>query len=203
MSTMESKIKLRIASVDDAEALLNIYAPYVKNTAITYEYAVPSVDEFRRRIENTLKKYPYIVAEHDGDIVGYAYTGAFHPRAAYAWDAETSIYVRGDFKGRGLGRRLYAAIEAISRAQNLVKLYAVIACPDEDDEYLTRNSIQFHAHLGYKPVAEFQKCAYKFNRWYNMIYMEKALCPLPAVPGEVIPFPALDKSALAAFGLTV
>lgn len=200
---MKSKIKLRIATVDDAEALLNIYAPYVKNTAITYEYAVPNMDEFRRRIDNTLKKYPYIVALHGGEIVGYAYTGAFHPRAAYAWDAETSIYVRGDFKGRGLGKRLYAAIEAISRAQNLVKLYAVIACPDVDDEYLTRNSIQFHAHLGYKPVAEFEKCAYKFGCWYNMIYMEKALCELPDVPAEIIPFPALDKNALAAFGLTV
>lgn len=200
---MEGDYKLRIACVDDAQAILDIYAPYVKNTAITYEYTVPSLDEFRRRIQNTLQKYPYIVATVNDHIVGYAYTGAFHPRAAYAWDAETSIYVQSDFKGHGLGRRLYNAIEDISRAQNLVKLYAVIAYPDIDDEFLTRNSIDFHAHLGYKPVAEFPKCAYKFNRWYNMIYMEKALCDLPAVPGEVIPFPALDKSALAAFGLTV
>lgn len=200
---MKSEIKLRIAKPDDAEALLNIYTPYVLNTAITYEYTVPSPDEFRRRIENTLKKYPYIVAEHDGEIVAYAYTGAFHPRAAYAWDAETSIYVRGDFKGHGLGRRLYAAIEEISRAQNLVKLYAVIAYPDKDDEYLTRNSISFHAHIGYKPVAEFPKCAYKFKRWYNMIYMEKPLCELPAVPGELIPFPELERNVLDALGIAL
>lgn len=200
---MESEIKLRIANVDDAEKLLAIYAPYVLNTAITYEYAVPSIEEFRRRIETTLKKYPYIVAEDNGAPVGYAYTGAFHPRAAYAWDAETSIYVRKDYKERGLGRKLYTAIEEISRAQSLVKLYAVIACPDKDDEYLTRNSIQFHAHLGYTPVAEFEKCAYKFGRWYNMIYMEKALCALPDVPGEIIPFSEFDRETLASFGLKV
>lgn len=200
---MDNDIIIRTARPEDAQVLSDIYAPYVKNTAITYEYEAPSPDEFRRRIENTLMKYPYIVAEHNGEIVGYAYTGAFHERAAYAWDAETSIYVRPGFKGRGLGRRLYTTIEEISRAQKLIRLYAVIAFPDKDDEYLTHNSIEFHRHLGYDPVAEFHKCAYKFKHWYNMIYMEKLLCPLPDEPDEIIPFPSFNEQALASFGLTV
>lgn len=195
-------VTLRVAHTEDAPALLDIYAPYVLNTAITYEYAVPSVEEFRTRIENTLKKYPYIVALYDDEPVGYAYTGAFHARAAYAWDAETSIYIRRDSHGLGIGRVLYTALEKLSRAQNLVKLYACIACPRADDEYLTRNSVSFHTHMGFVPVAEFNDCAYKFNRWYNMMWMEKSLCPLPAAPEELIPFPQLDAQMLTAAGLS-
>lgn len=113
---MDSSITLRAARPDDAAALLEIYAPYVTGTAITFEYDVPSVEEFRARIEHTLKKYPYIVAESGGEIVGYAYTGEFKERAAYGWSVETSIYVARGKKHCGIGKRLYRALEDISRA---------------------------------------------------------------------------------------
>ena len=79
-------IKFRLAQLSDAEDLLNIYAPYVKNTDITYEYEVPCIDEFRRRMENVLSKFPYIVAIVDDKIAGYVYASTFRQRVAYNWD---------------------------------------------------------------------------------------------------------------------
>ena len=103
-------IIIRSVTPDDAESLVGIYRFYVEHTAITFEYDVPSVDEFRRRIENTLRKYPYLAAEHCGKLVGYAYAGAFVGRAAYDWCAELSIYLDHSFTGKRLGRTLYEAL---------------------------------------------------------------------------------------------
>ena len=112
-------IHIRPAAPDDAPALLDIYAPYVTDTAITFEYEVPTLDDFRQRVENTLLTHPYLVMERDGEIVGYAYTGQLGSRAAYAWAAETSIYLRQDCRRGGLGTRLYNALEEASRMQNV------------------------------------------------------------------------------------
>ena len=96
-------ITIRTANLDDAAALLAVYAPYVEQTAITFEYEVPSLEEFRGRIAHTLRRYPYLAAEESGEILGYAYTGPFGERAAYSWAVETSIYLRQDVRGQGLG----------------------------------------------------------------------------------------------------
>lgn len=185
---VDNKARLRGAEPTDAAALLAIYAPYVENTAITFEYLAPSVEEFQKRIAGTLEKYPYIVAESGGEILGYAYTGRFHSRAAYAWSAETTVYLAGNRRGKGLGGRLYRALEELSRRQGILNLNACIASPEVEDGYLTANSIGFHRHLGYRMVGEFHKCGYKFGRWYNMVWMEKALGNHPDVPAPVKPF---------------
>ena len=125
--TKENKIQIRTATETDAEKLLEIYAPYVKNTAITFEYEVPSVEEFRDRIYNTLKRYPYLVAEVEGTIYGYAYVSPFHERAAYDWAVETSIYVDQNKKGMGIGKKLYETLEKILKKQNILNLNACIA----------------------------------------------------------------------------
>ncbi len=169
---MENTV-IRIARLDDAQELLKIYEPYVSNTAITFEYTVPSVDEFRSRIQNILKKYPYLVAETDGGIVGYAYAGTFKGRAAYDRAVETTIYVKNDMKRMGIGKELYYALEKMLSYQNFLNLYACIGYPQTEDEYLTKNSVQFHEHLGYRLVGEFHNCGYKFGRWYDMVWMEK------------------------------
>lgn len=169
----KKNITIRMATVEDAEKLLHIYAPYVEGTAITFEYEVPSVQEFADRIRNTLKRYPYLVAELENEIVGYAYAGSFHERAAYDWSVETSIYVKTDMKKMGIGKKLYEVLEKILKEQNILNLNACIAYPSIEDEYLTKNSVKFHEHLGYRVVGEFQKSGYKFNRWYNMVWMEK------------------------------
>ena len=166
---------IRTATIDDAERLLEIYAWYVKNTAITFEYDVPSLEEFRQRISRTLKKYPYLVIEENGIIQGYAYAGAFVGRAAYDNSCEMTIYLDHNSKGHGYGRALYDTLELSLKDMGVLNLYACIGDPVEEDEYLTRNSEQFHQHMGFTKVGEFHKCGYKFNRWYNMIWMEKII----------------------------
>ena len=168
-------IIIRTATVEDAEEILNIYAYYVKNTASTFEYDVPSLEEFRRRIEKTLQKYPYLVILEQGNIVGYAYAGAFKERAAYDWSVEMTVYIARDAKRLGLGRKIYEELERQLKEMGILNLYACIGDPIVEDEYLTKDSEKFHQHLGYRKVGEFHKCGYKFGRWYNMIWMEKLI----------------------------
>ena len=283
----------RVARPEDAEALLAIYAPYVEETAITFEYEVPSVEAFRARIAHTLATYPYIVAVEEqeanagtghvdgasvscidraeanadtahvdgasvssapasgagaGDltgthrtsehIIGYAYVGRLHERAAYDWSVETSIYVDRRARKHGLGRQLYERLEAILRAMNIISVNACIAYPGTmntvaaadrlqdahigigdpntadrtrkdlregsadsgvdigEDPYLNTNSPDFHAHLGYQLVGHFHACAYKFDRWYDMIWMEKWIAPHPAKPEAMISFPELPEEVV-------
>lgn len=168
-------VTVRTASAEDAERLLEIYAPYVKNTAITFEYDVPSVDEFRRRIAGVLRNFPYLAAETDGRIIGYAYAGRFHERAAYARCAETSIYVDRSCRRCGTGRKLYTALENIMREMGILNLNACIGFPHggQRDETLDSNSTEFHLHMGYSWVGQFHNCGFKFGRWYDMVWMEK------------------------------
>ena len=188
-----SKLVIRVATKDDAAELLAIYRPYVETTAVTFEYEVPTVEEFARRIESTTAKFPYLVAEFGGQIIGYTYASPFRVRAAYAWSVETSIYVRRDMKQRGVGRQLYERLEILLARQNVTNMYACIASPHGDDPYLTRDSIEFHSHMGYRMVGEFKKCAYKFGRWYSVAMMEKVVGAHNMPQDEIIPFPALNE----------
>lgn len=174
MNTNDSII-IRTATAADAQALLNIYSPYVKNTAITFEYEVPSTEEFISRIEHTLQKYPYLVAEENGKLLGYAYASPFHDRPAYDWAVETSIYVDQNIKHRGIGCKLHDALENALQDMGILNMNACIAYPPKEDEYLDKNSVEFHSHMGYRLVGEFYKCGYKFHRWYNMVWMEKLI----------------------------
>ena len=172
----KNDIQIRVASEADAEALLAIYTPYVVKTAITFEYEPPTLEEFRGRIRHTLQKYPYLVAEQNGKILGYAYAGVFHEREAYSWAVETSIYVDETLRHSGVGRKLNRAMEAVCRAMGILNMEACIAVPEaENDEYLTRNSVDYHAHIGYRLVGEFYQCGYKFGRWYNMVKKKKMI----------------------------
>ena len=170
MNTNEKKeITIRIAKEEDAEELLAIYAPYIEYTVITYEYDVPTVEEFRGRIRHVLERYPYLVAEVNGEICGYAYASAFHERPAGGWNVETSIYVDQNKKGRGIGTKLYDMLEKILKRQNVLNMNACIACTEHEDEYLTNASIHYHEHLGYRMVGWVHKIVgYKFHRWYNL-----------------------------------
>lgn len=168
-------ITIRNATLQDAERLLEIYSYYVENTAITFEYDTPSIDEFRSRMKRTMEKYPYLVIEVDGIIQGYAYAGSFVGRAAYDWSCEMTIYLDHTAQKQGLGRRLYEGLEAALKGVGILNLYACIGFPTVEDEYLTTNSADFHAHLGFKECGRFHQCGYKFGRWYDMIWMEKVI----------------------------
>ena len=160
-------ICIRPATLEDVPALLDIYAPYVRETAVSFEYQVPSPEDFAGRVRRTLARYPYLVAQEGSAILGYAYAGPFAARAAYQWGAETTIYLRRDRRGKGLGRALYQTLEQILALQNIQNLNACIADPvQEEDPYLT-------------------------GRWYDMIWMEKLLGSHPDQPPAVLPFPEL------------
>lgn len=193
----DTALCIRTAHLSDAPALRKIYAPYVEKTAITFECTVPDVEEFAARMRATLRRYPYLVAERGGELVGYAYAGPFGERAAYDWAVEMSIYLREDQRHQGTGKRLYAALEAVLRTQNVQNLYACIGYPDgADDAHLTKNSAQFHAHLGYRLVGEFLRCGYKFGTWYSMVWMEKCIGAHDESPAPVCPFPELSPAEL-------
>ena len=178
-------MNIRIATSDDAKELLNIYKYYVENTAITFEYDVPSIEEFSERIKNTLKKYPYLIAENEDGIYGYAYASAFKSRQAYDWAVETSIYVKNGDSRHGVGTLLYNELEKYLKLQNIINVNACIAYPNEKSE-------DFHKKFGYKTVAHFTKCGYKFGKWHDMIWMEKFIGEHTDNPKDVIPFSELN-----------
>ena len=154
-----SDITIRNATLADAPRILEIYAYYVEHTVITFEYDVPSLAEFEGRMRDIMKKYPYLVIERDGRIEGYAYAHAFVGRAAYDWAAALTI-----------------------------NLYACIGYPQVEDEYLTRNSAQFHEHLGFTLAGTFHNCGYKFGRWYDMIWMEKIIGEHRSDQPDIVPY---------------
>lgn len=185
-------IEVRDATEKDAERILEIYDYYVRNTAITFEYDTPSLEEFRERMRKVMRKYPYLVILQDGEIKGYAYAREFVGRAAYDWSCEMTIYLDHRAKKCGLGRILYETLEKALQDMGILNLYACIGYPEQEDEYLTANSADFHAHLGYTKVGEFHRCGYKFGRWYHMNWMEKMIAEHREVQPPVKGYPELS-----------
>lgn len=186
-------IIVRDATMKDAERILEIYNYYVKNTAITFEYDTLTLTEFQGRMKKTMQRYPYLVIVKDGRIEGYAYAGPFVGRAAYGWSSEITIYLDHNAQKCGMGRMIYEALEKALHDMGILNLYACIGYPECDDEYLTTNSADFHAHLGFVRVGEFHKCGYKFNRWYNMIWMEKVIGKHETEQPAITSYPTLRK----------
>ena len=170
-----SELKIRDAQLEDAERLLEIYRPYVLDTAVSFEYAVPTLDEFKERIRNIKKKYPYLVCEKDGKIAGYVYAGAYSSREAYSWTVTTSIYVDKDSRRQGAGALLYKELEKRLKEQGIVNLLAGVAYCDNEDEYLTHDSPKFHLNQGYVEVARMKEVGKKFDRWYDLIWYQKKI----------------------------
>lgn len=187
---------IRIAKEDDAEELLKIYSYYVKNTAITFEQKVPSLEEFSNRIKETLINYPYLVAIVDGRIIGYIYASRFRTRESYICSAATSIYIEKSYQRKGIGKKLYSELCNILLKQNITNVYAGAADPIEEDEYLTHNSEYFHKSMGFEIVAKYNKCAIKFGKWYNLIEMEKIIGEHSNQQKDFIPFKSLEKNFL-------
>lgn len=183
---------IRIAVEADVPAILSIYAPYILTTTYTFEYTVPSDEEFLQRFRDTTQQFPWLVWEEDGQILGYAYGSAPFARAAYRWCCEGSIYLRPQARGRGIGKKLYLALEAIFRMQGYRKAYAIITSENSD-------SLAFHRRLGYEHLAEFPECGFKHGRWLGVTWMEKTLksdtipsffpTPWPSVMQDVEKFP--------------
>ena len=165
---------IRVATEADIPAMLALYAPYVENTTITFEYDVPCRNEFTRRFHTITENYPWLVWEEDGAILGYAYASRPFPRAAYSWCVEPSIYLRPEAQGRGIGRKLYTALEEVLKIQGFQVLYAIITQENT-------NSVAFHEKLGYRTLGVFPNCGFKQGRWLGITWMEKRLisCDIP------------------------
>ena len=194
-------VNISVATPTDAADMLDIYTYYVENTAITFEYTPPTETEFRARITQTLTKYPWLKAQIDGKTVGYAYLGTFKDRDAYLYSAETSIYISPDARRSGVGRLLYSSLERVAKLQNILNLNACIGCPRLDDGRLTFDSMYFHERMGYALVGKFTYSGYKFDQWYDMIWMEKMLGEHTSHPEAFRPFPTLTSQELQVIGI--
>jgi phosphinothricin acetyltransferase len=181
-------MSIRPARESDIPAILAIYGPYVENTAYSFEYAVPTIETFTARFRAYTAQFPWLVWEEDGQILGYAYASAPYTRAAFSWCAEPSIYLRPEAKGRGIGRKLYAVLEAILAMQGYQVLYALITSEN-------RESIAFHAKTGYERKVDFPNCGYKFNRWLGLIWMEKRIKIVQSPSAFPTPWPAIVQDA--------
>ena len=157
---------IRVATENDLPAILEIYRPYVEASTASFEYVTPSLEDFTQRFYAITAQFPWLVWEEAGQILGYAYGSAPFERAGYAWSGETSIYIRADHHGRGIGRKLYAALEALLFAQGYRVLYAIVTDENED-------SLAFHRALGYTDVAHLKNCSWKFGRSLGILYLEK------------------------------
>ena len=159
---------IRTATVKDVPEILSIYAPYILNTAITFEYDIPSLAEFTERFLSISKDHPWLVWEENGKILGYAYGEKAFVRAAYQWAADLAIYLAPEAQGRGIGRKLYTEAENILREQGYHLCYGVVTSANE-------KSCAFHEAMGYTRRAEFPNCGFKFGNWYGTIWYEKRL----------------------------
>ena len=159
---------IRIATEADVPAILSVYAPYIMDTTITFEYDVPTEEEFLARFRAITERYPWLVWEEDGIILGYAHGSAPFERAAFRWSCEASIYLRPEARGRGIGTQLYSALEKILACQGHRLCYAIITAENEA-------SLAFHRKMGYTFTAALPGCGYKFGRWLGVIWMERQL----------------------------
>jgi phosphinothricin acetyltransferase len=157
---------IRIATENDVPAMLAIYTPYVENTTYSFEYAPPTLEQFVQRFAKYTRQCPWLVWEEDGKVLGYAYASLPFERAAYAWCAEISIYLAPEIHGRGIGRRLYAAVEEILWLQGYRIIYSLITSENT-------GSLAFHEKVGYQYCTEFPGCGFKFGKWLGVIWMEK------------------------------
>lgn len=167
-------ITYRFVTPDDTDAILAIYRQYI-DTSITFEYTLPSHDEFRARIEEIMRFYPYIAAVCGGRIVGYAYSHRAFERMAYQWNVEFSVYIDRDFIGRGIGKELYRRLIGLSSLQKIHTVYAKVTSPNEKSDAL-------HRSVGFEKIAEFTKTGYKNGEWRSVTWYEMKLCEFEAEP---------------------
>lgn len=154
-------IEVRLATKNDAKQILDIYAPSILVAAISFETEVPSLEEMEKRIETCLQKFPWIVCVVENRIAGYAYASKHRDREAYQWSCECSVYVHNDFKGKGIGKKLYQLLFQILRLQEFRNVYAGITLPNEA-------SVHLHEKCGFKHFADYDHVGYKFGKWHTV-----------------------------------
>ena len=156
---------IRLAEQRDVPGILEIYTPFILDTAVTFEEIVPDEASFWKRIQEIMVELPFLVCEIDGRIAGYAYASAYRNRASYRWSKEVSVYVHPDFHRRKVAHALYTTLHEMVRFQGIANLLAIITMPNE-------SSVAFHEFFGYRKSGEFSKVGFKLNRWQNVGWFE-------------------------------
>ncbi len=172
---------IRTATLDDAPAIAAIYAPYVVSSAVSFEDVPPPASEIARRINDTIEFYPWLVAESEGVVIGYAYANRFRERTAYRFACETSIYVAGDLHGQGVGHTLYRALLDTLTEQGFTQAVAWIAMPSEP-------SIELHESMGFQRAGFLRTIGFKHGQWRDISIWQRALAPVNGPPEEPATF---------------
>ena len=192
---MEEAVCVRAAAPEDAEQLLEIYTPFVISedsslSNVSFELAVPDVEEFRQRIQDISKQFPYLVGEVNGQILGYVYCHPYRERLAYQWAVEVTIYLAPAGQGKGLGRLLYETMEKLLCLQGVTMTYSCITVGND-------HSIKMHEALGYRLIGTFTNSGYKNGQWLDTVWLEKQLQPCPKQPDNIKSWRELDPDAVA------
>ena len=161
---------IRPAVRADVPRLLEIYAPYIEKTCITFEYTVPTLQEFTERFDRITSEFPWLVCEENGEILGYAYGDRAFARAAYQWDADLSIYLDRNARGHGLGGQLYDTLEQMLCEMGYHTLYAIITGENAA-------SVHFHKKRGYQLEGTFHQTGWKFGAWHDVFWYAKRVRP--------------------------
>ena len=193
---MEEAVCVRAAALEDAEQLLEIYTPFVISedsslSNVSFELAAPDVEEFRQRIQDISKQFPYLVGEVNGQILGYVYCHPYRERLAYQWSVEVTIYLAPAGQGKGLGRLLYETMEKLLCLQGVTMAYSCITVGND-------HSIKMHEALGYRLIGTFSKSGCKNGQWLDTVWLEKQLQPCPKQPDNIKSWWELDPDAVAA-----
>jgi phosphinothricin acetyltransferase len=183
---------IRLVTPKDCEEILSIYAPYIEKTTISFEQVVPSIDDFRKRVETISKQYPYLVYESNGHIVGYAYATQHGSRYAFRFSVDLSVYIRDTYQGMGIAKKLYDCLFEILKQCNYVNAYVAYTETNEKSRI-------FHEKYGFTSVTTFRKVGYKFGQWQDLTWAEKAIRPHTDHPGEIIPIGDLSFSQIYRF----
>ena len=179
-------LSIRLATIGDAGAILDIYSHYINNTAITFEQEVPTAEEFHERMIGIMAEYPYIVCEDGGRVIGYAYAHRHQSRAAYGYSAEISVYLRPQYIGLGIGRVLCRALIDLLRRQNVQTVYSAVSLPNDP-------SCAMHEALGFTRAGVWHNTGRKQGRWIDIVWFEKTIGEYPDSPSPVLPFDGMDK----------
>ena len=193
---MKEAICVRAAMPQDAEQLLEIYTPFVISedcsvSNVSFELTAPDVEEFRQRIKDISKQFPYLVGEVNGQILGYVYCHPYRERLAYQWAVEVTIYLAPAGQGKGLGRLLYETMEKLLCLQGVTMAYS---CITVGNDY----SIKMHEAVGYRLIGTFTNSGYKNGQWLDTVWLEKQLQPCPKQPDNIKSWRELDPDAVAA-----
>ena len=175
---------IRTAVPDDAEQVLGIYGPIVTQTATSFEVVLPTLDEMRTRISNTLARLPWLVCSEADGVLGYAYASQHRQRTAYQWSVDVSVYVKPELHRRGVGRSLYDSLFGILRSLGYYSAFAGITLPNEA-------SVGLHTRMGFDPVGVYRGVGYKLGSWHDVGWWQLRLRANDGLPSPPIAFAAL------------